>query len=96
MTLWIYLGVVGLILARLNALSTLRLWRSSQYERGQKITQTLLTWMVPGFALVVMYMLGHDRRESAGGDPTISDPGINPWIVSGPPSPPSAGGDGHH
>src|SRR5262245_55117483 len=94
MTLWLCVGVAGLVLAILNIVSTIRLWRSSQYERFQKVAQTLLTWLVPGFAVAVMLMLGNDRRKSSTVDSGASDPGINPWIMNGPPDQPSDTGGG--
>jgi hypothetical protein len=98
MTLWIGGIAVGLALAGVNVTATVRLWRSSQYERGQKVAQTALTWMLPGFALAVTYMLGHDRARSVASDSTTSEPEVNPWIMSGPSDPPSGGGGGwsHH
>jgi hypothetical protein len=96
MTLWIGSIAVALALAGVNVMATVRLWRSSQYERGQKVAQTALAWVLPGFALVVTYMLAHDRARSLASDSTTSEPGVNPWIMSGPPDPPSGGGGWSH
>jgi hypothetical protein len=96
MTLWIGGVAVGSAVAIVNVVVTVRLWRSSQYERGQKIAQTALTWVLPGSAFIVAHMLAHDRVRPADVDLTVSEPGVNPWIASGPPDPPSGGGGWPH
>ena len=64
------LGTAAVLLVVFNAAATRRLWRSTAYERGQKMAQTWLLWLMPGASLLVWWLLrepGHTRA----GDPTI-------------------------
>jgi ABC-type nickel/cobalt efflux system permease component RcnA len=61
-------GVVG-VLVLLNAVTTGRLWMSHEFERSQKLAQTILLWLVPGAFLIVRHLLRDSRRERTG-DPT--------------------------
>ena len=64
-----------LILATGNAIVTVRLWRSRMYERSQRIAQTVLLWALPGFALVVNWVIREPLREEPSEDPTYSNDG---------------------
>jgi hypothetical protein len=69
--------LIGILaaLALLNARVTVRLWRHPLFERGQKVAQTVLLWIVPGMFLVVGHLVGpaRSRRLGATADPTIGD-----------------------
>jgi hypothetical protein len=93
MAFWILISAVGLLVS-FNLAGTIRLWRTSQYEPGQKWAQTALMWLLPGVAFVVFHMLSEERRRPAGRDSAVSDPGINDWIVNGPRDPPNDAGGG--
>jgi hypothetical protein len=67
--MWLGLIVVG-ILATANVVVTRRLWRSAAYERGQRIAQTLLIWLVPGGALFVNRVMSADDHYDRSIDPT--------------------------
>ncbi len=92
-TFWIQIAAAGFLLLCLDVVGTTRLWRDSTYERSQKFAQTALIWVVPGFAFVVLYMLKVERDRSSRLDPTITDPGVHPYIQS---HPGHTGGDGHN
>jgi len=86
--LWLGVSLVGIALALLNVRGTLRLWRTTVYERGQLLAQTALIWLIPGSVFVVTYILKDDRLGRAI-DPTASNPETpNATIVVG------AGGPG--
>lgn len=67
--MWPVWIVVGVLMAG-NALVTWRVWRNDSYERGQKIGQTLLVWLIPGSALVVNGVMTFGGRASRDQDPT--------------------------
>jgi len=71
--LWVGLSLLGLSLALLNALGTLRIWRSGVYERGQLLAQTALIWIVPGSVMMVLFILKSERAGRAP-DPTATNP----------------------
>jgi hypothetical protein len=64
---------IGVALA--NAFTARKVWRSSLFERPQKIAQTVLIWLVPGTFLLVRYFLRdpmQNARKGTGGDPTVN------------------------
>ena len=83
-------GVAG-VLALLNAFTTRRLWISQEFERSQKVAQTILLWLVPGAFLVVRHLL-RDSRPERTGDPTARpvDSAIDPATIE------HDHGTGHH
>ena len=68
---------VGVALAAVvvaNVFTTVRLWRSSMFERPQKIAQTAMIWLIPGAFAVVRYAMGPTSSGWPGVDSTsISD-----------------------
>jgi hypothetical protein len=52
--------VVGLGLLAANLLTQRSLWLSDQFERPQKIAQTILLWAVPGSFILVRHII-HER-----------------------------------
>jgi hypothetical protein len=63
--------VVAAITA-VNGIVTVRLWRSPLFDRGQKVAQTILLWVIPGTAAVVYGLLRSPER-SPSNDPTVSN-----------------------
>lgn len=67
---------IGVVLA--NALTVRKVWRSSLFERPQKIAQTVLICLVPGTFVLVRYFLRdptQNARRRTGGDPTVNRDG---------------------
>jgi hypothetical protein len=60
-----FVGLGALILA-LNASVTRRLWASAMFERGQKVAQTILLWLLPGSVFLVWAVV---REPSKRGEP---------------------------
>ena len=71
--LWVRLTRIGCSLALLNVLGTLQIWRSGVYERDQLLAQTALIWVVPGFVIVVVFVLKTGRTGRAP-DSTSTNP----------------------
>lgn len=93
-------GVIGALAAALlfaNVVATRRVLASDLFETSQKVAQTILLWLVPGFVFVVWGILregrlGQQGDRAIGGSTLVVD-----WIVR------SAGGladqgdgGGHH
>src|SRR5687768_12302437 len=51
----------GLVCAVVNVATMRRLWRSVLFERSQKITQTVLLWLIPGSFIAVRYVLAEPQ-----------------------------------
>jgi hypothetical protein len=78
----IALVAAAVALATLNTVVTVRLWRSAFYERGQKVAQTALLWLVPG-AFTVVQSLMRSAAAAATPDPTASNDGARDFSVYG-------------
>jgi hypothetical protein len=52
------------LLGGLNAAATFVLVRSGRYDRGQKILQTLLVWLVPIAGALLVWALARDTNAS--------------------------------
>ncbi len=69
------------ILASINAVVTLLVWRSNLYKRSQKINQTLLIWLLPVLgavlcASVIWETIRTPGRSQQRGNAGSSIPGI--------------------
>lgn len=69
-------GLCG-CLALANGVTTRRLWRSTLYERPQKVAQTVLVWLLPGAFVFTGYFLRNSLknrpRPSTEADPTVDN-----------------------
>jgi hypothetical protein len=73
----ICIAIIGTGLAAMNAATTRRIWRSPAFEHPQKVTQTMLVWLLPGSFMLVGAVLSQDQPKQR--DPTIHDaPGLDP------------------
>lgn len=61
---WIGLLVVFVVLA-FQARTTVRVWRSKLFDRGQKVAQSQLIWLLPliGAVIVMSVMQDEDQRD---------------------------------
>jgi hypothetical protein len=66
----VILGLVGIAVAIANTLTVRALWASDQFERFQKITQTVLVWILPGSFLAVRHILREPKRQAVSDDLT--------------------------
>jgi hypothetical protein len=73
---WLAIATIGLAVTLLNVWATSRLWRAGLHERAQLLAQTILMWLVPGTAIVVMLALRADQpmRFSTDDDHTADNP----------------------
>jgi len=71
--LWLGVSLVALSLGIANVRGTARIRRSSFYERGQLLAQTVLIWTVPGSVFAVLSVL-EDKRPGPDDDPTARNP----------------------
>jgi hypothetical protein len=58
------LTFVLIALLGLQALATLRVWRSDDYDREHKAAQTRLIWMVPLIGAVVVLLVYGDAERA--------------------------------
>jgi hypothetical protein len=70
---WLYISAIGLAVGVLNMWVTFRIWRSAVYERAQLVVQTVLIWVIPGAALVVLLALNADRPGTSTDDSTAAN-----------------------
>lgn len=61
----------GVAVAIANALTTRSLWRSSMFERSQKIAQTVLIWLVPGMFVFTRHLVRGAPDCADSSDPTV-------------------------
>ena len=83
LTGWIACFVGGLLLVVWNAIVTRRLWRSSMYERSQRLAQTTMIWLLPGSAIFVNWLLQGMPDKSRAVDPTASNKGATDYSKQG-------------
>jgi hypothetical protein len=58
--MFVVLISTAILLSGLNAAATFVLVRSGRYDRGQKILQTLLVWLVPVVGALLVWALARD------------------------------------
>lgn len=66
------LAALAVALAVANAATVRSLWRSPLFEKSQKVAQSVLIWIVPGFLFVVRHLLHEPAGAAAhSDDPTV-------------------------
>jgi hypothetical protein len=55
---------LGALVVAMNVVVLRRLWASAMFDRGQKIAQTVLLWLLPGSVFLVWAVV---REPAAGG-----------------------------
>ena len=83
MTIALFLCSTVAALAVMNTLATVRLWRSPLFEHRQKVIQTVLTWLIPGFFVLVRHASAADTNRSSLGDATAGNLGSGQTDPSG-------------
>jgi hypothetical protein len=53
-----------LAVAVLQVVLTVRVWRAQSYDRGQKMAQTKLIWLLPVLGAVLVFSLMPDESET--------------------------------
>jgi len=90
---WFVGGVLGALAAALlfaNVVATRQVLASDLFETSQKVAQTILLWLVPGFVFVVWGILREGRRGQQGDRAIGGSTLVVDWIVR------SAGGLADH
>jgi cytochrome c-type biogenesis protein CcmH/NrfF len=77
--MWIAIAAGCLVLTIGNSVVTVRLWRSQMYDRPQQIVQTAMLWLLPGFVIVVNWILRESSRKESSTDPTFSNEGATDY-----------------
>jgi hypothetical protein len=66
------LTALGVALAVANVVTVRSLWLSPIFEKSQKVAQSVLIWIVPGFFVVVRHLLREPSGTTGSVDPTTS------------------------
>ena len=65
------LAALGIALGVANVVTVRSLWLSPLFEKSQKVAQSVLVWVVPGFFVVVRYLLHEPTGTTDSSDPTV-------------------------
>jgi hypothetical protein len=61
------------VLFLLNVAATIAVWRTSVYEAGQRVRQTLIVWVLPAVGALMILVAWWSAREDPSRHRTIRD-----------------------
>jgi hypothetical protein len=76
----VFVALGGALFA-MNVVATRRLWASAMFERGQKIAQTALLWLLPGSVFLIWAVVREPTIDRRHGSSNSSIDDAVDWIT---------------